>query len=180
MQQIQYNFLYFNEFDVQNQKNQNKLELSEKNSTKCDSEEENNYEEIFLQDQNKSSAKKIKNIILTEFDKYKTEMCKNWSQFQYCKYGDKCRFAHGKKQLNSKIPINTLYKTKLCKQYFEKGVCCYGLRCHFTHDVRTIDQIVKNKKISYLQNLNQIQNQQQIYPVIKNNRLQVFINITKN
>lgn len=27
--------------------------------------------------------------------KFKTEMCKNWLEYQYCRYEDKCQFAHG-------------------------------------------------------------------------------------
>ena len=31
--------------------------------------------------------------------KYKTEICKNWEQTFSCKYGSKCKFAHGKEEL---------------------------------------------------------------------------------
>lgn len=31
--------------------------------------------------------------------KYKTELCKNYSIFGHCKYGDLCCYAHGKKDL---------------------------------------------------------------------------------
>lgn len=27
--------------------------------------------------------------------KFKTEMCKNWIEQGYCRYGTKCQFAHG-------------------------------------------------------------------------------------
>lgn len=31
----------------------------------------------------------------TDQTKYKTEMCKNWIESAYCRYGPKCQFAHG-------------------------------------------------------------------------------------
>lgn len=27
-------------------------------------------------------------------EKYKTELCKNWQNYNECLYGDKCQFAH--------------------------------------------------------------------------------------
>ncbi len=30
---------------------------------------------------------------------YKTEICKNWIENGYCRYGKKCQYAHGSKQL---------------------------------------------------------------------------------
>lgn len=35
----------------------------------------------------------------TDETKFKTEMCKNWSETGRCNYGNKCRFAHGKDEL---------------------------------------------------------------------------------
>jgi len=34
--------------------------------------------------------------------KYKTEMCKNWIASGFCRYGRKCRFAHGNHELSEK------------------------------------------------------------------------------
>lgn len=33
---------------------------------------------------------------------YKTELCKNWQEFGHCRYGTKCRFAHGHHELINK------------------------------------------------------------------------------
>src|SRR5262245_30181434 len=33
---------------------------------------------------------------------YKTEMCNNWSKYSNCPYGNKCKFAHGAKELRKK------------------------------------------------------------------------------
>jgi butyrate response factor 1 len=49
--------------------------------------------------------------------KFKTELCKNWELRGSCKFGDKCSFAHGKHQLQSKTALHSKYKTKPCKQY---------------------------------------------------------------
>jgi len=41
--------------------------------------------------------------------KYKTELCKYYECDGYCKYGDKCAYAHGKENLRSKVTNTTAY-----------------------------------------------------------------------
>jgi len=65
--------------------------------------------------------------------KYKTEMCKNWELRGTCKFGDKCCFAHGRKELKAKVLTHVKYKTKPCKQYHQTGYCPYGQRCQYLH-----------------------------------------------
>jgi len=65
--------------------------------------------------------------------KYKTEMCKNWELRGNCKFGDKCCFAHGRKELKAKVLTHIKYKTKPCKQYHQNGNCPYGQRCQYLH-----------------------------------------------
>jgi hypothetical protein len=65
--------------------------------------------------------------------KYKTELCKNWELRGYCKFGDKCCFAHGRHELKCKSLTHTKYKTKPCKQYYQTGYCPYGQRCQYLH-----------------------------------------------
>jgi len=65
--------------------------------------------------------------------KYKTEMCKNWELRGHCKFGDKCCFAHGRKELKAKVLTHVKYKTKPCKQYHQTGYCPYGQRCQYLH-----------------------------------------------
>lgn len=81
----------------------------------------------------------IKNLIEEENKvdtKYKTELCKKFQSTGKCPYGYKCRFAHGKEELVSKLQgVN--YKKKPCKTFNEKGYCPYGSRCSFRHDERT-------------------------------------------
>jgi hypothetical protein len=73
--------------------------------------------------------------------KYKTELCKGFSDNGFCPYGNKCRFAHGKQELSVK-PINaTRYKQKECKSFKEQGFCMYGSRCNFKHDERKLKDI---------------------------------------
>ncbi|KAI8367554.1 uncharacterized protein BYT42DRAFT_504494 [Radiomyces spectabilis] len=71
---------------------------------------------------------KSKEIIL-----YKTEYCRNWSEMGYCRYGKKCRYAHGESELRS-VPRHSLYKTQICRAYHLDGACPYGIRCTFIHD----------------------------------------------
>lgn len=66
-------------------------------------------------------------------DKYKTELCRNYTKFGCCKYGDYCMYAHGPHQLMPKsVPHN--YRTKMCKHY-TSGYCPYGNRCQFLHEI---------------------------------------------
>lgn len=65
--------------------------------------------------------------------KYKTEMCKNWELRGFCKFGNKCCFAHGRHELKAKVLTHIKYKTKPCKQYHQTGNCSYGQRCQYLH-----------------------------------------------
>jgi hypothetical protein len=73
--------------------------------------------------------------------KYKTELCRTWVETNACPYNEKCRFAHGKKELHDKIIIGKNYKSKECKTFHTRGFCPYGPRCHFRHDQRRLEQI---------------------------------------
>jgi butyrate response factor len=63
---------------------------------------------------------------------FKTELCKNYSENKFCRHGNKCQFAHGKKELRKKN-LEPNYKTKLCENYAKRKKCPYGIRCYFAH-----------------------------------------------
>ncbi|KAJ3443783.1 protein tis11 [Anaeramoeba flamelloides] len=63
---------------------------------------------------------------------YKTEICRSWVENGYCKYGEKCQFAHGTSELR-KISRHPKYKTQICKPYHQSMFCTYGIRCRFIH-----------------------------------------------
>ena len=65
--------------------------------------------------------------------RYKTELCRPFEENGYCKYGDKCQFAHGAHELRS-LNRHPKYKTELCRTYHTIGFCPYGPRCHFIHN----------------------------------------------
>ena len=65
---------------------------------------------------------------------YKTELCRPYLEYSYCKYGDKCQFAHGKHEVRE-VPRYPKYKTELCRSFHSKGFCPYGSRCHFIHNM---------------------------------------------
>jgi butyrate response factor 1 len=73
--------------------------------------------------------------------KYKTEMCKNWIEVGLCRYGNKCQFAHGGKELLGKAPpVNNIkYKSKTCSTFNEHLFCPYGQRCLFKHEDRAFE-----------------------------------------
>lgn len=66
-------------------------------------------------------------------DLYKTEMCHAYESTGACKYGFKCRFAHGEAELRP-VARHPKYKTQHCKTFKEEGHCPYGARCKFIHD----------------------------------------------
>lgn len=65
--------------------------------------------------------------------KYKTELCKNFDIYGYCKWGDNCFFAHSKSELKSKTMTTQFYKTKVCKNYHTIGFCPYASKCQYFH-----------------------------------------------
>ncbi|KAM0672322.1 CCCH-type Zn-finger protein [Ordospora colligata] len=67
-----------------------------------------------------------------KYQLYKTEMCRSHSEVGYCKYGDKCQFAHSEAELRY-VQRHPKYKTETCKTFWEEGSCPYGKRCCFIH-----------------------------------------------
>lgn len=65
--------------------------------------------------------------------KLKNELCINYLNYGYCRYNNKCQFAHGKEELQQNKSMNLKYKTKKCHSFFERGFCSYGERCNFLH-----------------------------------------------
>ncbi|XP_067317173.1 mRNA decay activator protein ZFP36-like [Anolis sagrei] len=69
---------------------------------------------------------------LSSSSRYKTELCRTFSETGKCKYGAKCQFAHGSAELRS-VSRHPKYKTELCHKFYLHGACPYGARCHFIH-----------------------------------------------
>ena len=65
--------------------------------------------------------------------RYKTELCRPYEENGFCKYGDKCQFAHGQQELRT-MSRHPKYKTELCRTFHTSGFCPYGPRCHFIHN----------------------------------------------
>ena len=59
--------------------------------------------------------------------KFKTELCKSYCENGYCRYGKKCKYAHGTQELQ--FDTEVIKKDKNCKTFFAKGQCPYGVRC---------------------------------------------------
>lgn len=66
-------------------------------------------------------------------ERYKTEMCHNFKENGFCKYGNKCQFAHFQNEIRT-VSRHPKYKTEMCRTYHMTGFCRYGTRCHFIHD----------------------------------------------
>lgn len=66
--------------------------------------------------------------------KFKTELCVKFTSTGFCRYGNKCRFAHGKDQLFNKSSYHPKYRKTDCLTFHTVGFCNYGQRCHFRHN----------------------------------------------
>ena len=116
--------------------------------------------------------------------KYKTELCKYYECNGYCKYGDKCAYAHGIENLRSKVTNTTAYRTKKCTQFFEQGYCPYGNRCQFAHQLKS--NIINNpydKGMTYtkiLETISKLENVGNIKKLVEKPRLAIFEEICKN
>jgi len=66
--------------------------------------------------------------------KFKTELCKSFTDTNFCAYGNKCRFAHGKEDLFVKSVNHPNYRKSDCVTFHTSGFCNYGQRCHFRHN----------------------------------------------
>ncbi|XP_029310881.1 cysteine three histidine 1 [Cottoperca gobio] len=65
--------------------------------------------------------------------RYKTELCTSYSSTGFCKYAERCQFAHGLHELH--VPFrHPKYKTELCRSFHTTGYCYYGSRCLFVHN----------------------------------------------
>jgi hypothetical protein len=60
-------------------------------------------------------------------------MCHKFATTGFCRYGDKCQFAHGAEELRA-VVRHPKYKTEKCKTFWTRGHCPYGFRCRFLHD----------------------------------------------
>ncbi|XP_077397880.1 uncharacterized protein LOC144033571 [Festucalex cinctus] len=65
--------------------------------------------------------------------RYKTELCRSFTENGTCKYGAKCQFAHGPEELRD-LSRHPKYKTEPCRTFHTIGFCPYGIRCHFVHN----------------------------------------------
>ena len=198
-----------NKFDIQYPEvNYKQIDFSSRKESKDSTNDSISYEDYFENDcnhininnnytnnksinkfsqQTKQKGKKQGPFKSTASDfkiKYKTELCKYYEINGYCKYGDKCAYAHGKENLRSKVTNSTAYRTKKCVQFFENGYCPYGNRCQFAHQLTS--NIINNpydRKMTYkktLETISKLENVENIKKLIEKPRLSVFKQIIEN
>lgn len=62
---------------------------------------------------------------------YKTSLCRQYENNNYCEKGDLCTFAHG----NTELRLNPLRCKKIrCNEFLVKGRCVRGHSCPFFHE----------------------------------------------
>jgi hypothetical protein len=106
--------------------------------------------------------------------KYKTELCKSFITDGSCKYGMRCRFAHGLQDLLSKKrPIKSSAE---CPSFATIGFCQFGENCDLTHpnvireENYDEDKVLEREIKSYLK----------CHLAISNKRLNVFREIIED
>jgi len=104
---------------------------------------------------NSDSSKQI------NYSRYKTELCRQFSENGECKYGDKCQFAHGYNDLKD-VNRHPKYKTDYCKTFHSKGFCPYGPRCHFIHEYYEKNEANELVKVTGLNNSSKFKQEKQI------------------
>ena len=147
---------------------------------------------IIKTENNKQKSQKIKKKKLSKSimeeekkkdPKYKTELCKTYSETGECPYGKKCRFAHGKDELFSK-DIGMNYKKIECKSFSEYGFCPYGSRCSFKHDERELKNFqlpFYYVKLFIFNNFKPLKNRLKIFEeIVENNNKNEIKNKKKN
>lgn len=77
----------------------------------------------------------------TTSSKYKTELCKNVIQYNTCRYGKSCKFAHTYDELSAftaalEAEEVARRSSKNCKSFFATKVCPHGNKCYFRHEYR--------------------------------------------
>jgi hypothetical protein len=137
----------------------------------------------YIDTENKSSKKKYKKDALEFVDyegeykkdpKFKTELCKTFTDTGFCAYGNKCRFAHGKEEMFEKMINHPKYRKSDCMAFHSNGFCNYGQRCHFRHnEMRVLNEIPR----SYYTYLINILPQKKVSNF---KRLNIFKKITNN
>ncbi|CAF0997093.1 unnamed protein product [Rotaria magnacalcarata] len=101
--------------------------------------------------------------------RYKTELCRPFTETGKCKYGDKCQFSHGIKELRI-LMRHPKYKTEYCRTFHTTGYCPYGPRCHFIHDVHEA-RITTNTNDTPMRRHSDIRSNQSIQKLANRNRI---------
>lgn len=164
--------------DTESTSNEEKNEKEKENVSKPSYQSKKNF--------NKNNNKSEFKGTATDFKvKYKTEECKYFKCYGYCKYGDKCAFAHGKNELRPKVTNTTAFRTKDCEQFFKYGYCPYGSRCQFRHQLRSniINNPYDTTLMTYskiLDTISKLENIQNLKMLVEKPRLKVFTELTKN
>lgn len=112
-------------------------------------------------------------------ERYKTEMCWSWDETGYCRYGDKCQYAHGEHELRE-VTRHHKYKSELCNNYHYEGTCMYGIRCCFIHKVTQEDvgrALSQNIDVVPLKRMKRLPIFQQICAAYNNSKSQNVANI---
>ncbi len=80
-----------------------------------------------------TSSSSSTSSVSSSSSRYKTELCRSFTESGTCKYGGKCQFAHGTEELRD-LNRHPKYKTEPCRTFHTIGFCPYGIRCHFVHN----------------------------------------------
>ena len=104
-------------------------------------------------------GEQLSNKSFVERSMFKRELCKNWTETGFCRYGVKCQYAHGLEELSEQHQLylneqkqgqNDKYKSQNCRQFYREKMCPYGKRCHFRHEYRSFKKIHRHFYMAHL------------------------------
>lgn len=92
-----------------------------------------------------------RNAFFHNQSKYKRELCNNYRESGWCRYGLNCNYAHGEEELRGDFRREKI--NKKCMHYHGIGICMFGTRCRYIHD-ETEEEIAqmsdpKNKGVAH-------------------------------
>ncbi|ELQ73801.1 CCCH-type Zn-finger protein [Trachipleistophora hominis] len=121
-----------------------------------------NIDYVIEDDIKRSQKNKLPYYERKKIELYKTEICRSYEENGYCRYNEKCQFAHSIDELR-KINRHPRYKTEICKTYWEEGTCPYGKRCCFIHKENIIkDQDIEVTAIGMSEEVNPVKDKSEI------------------
>ncbi|RWS08525.1 Zinc finger protein 36: C3H1 type-like 1 [Dinothrombium tinctorium] len=118
-----------------------------------------------------------KHNVMYHPSRYKTEICRQYTELGHCEYADRCLFAHGLFELRPLPNRHPKHKTEKCTAFHETGFCTFGPRCSFIHSKVDAEEVLLSLQEKMAKNrvpMPENPNNQQINPVARCQSLNIY------